>query len=228
MNIKFNSTMNKDRKHWNGFHGVFRLRRYFMVRMPRLYGRLLFRGFSGSKAAFREAITGKAGKCRQEYMYARYVNSWMEEKEEHNRMVEALGVWLHKENMAKLLDVLTDVFVFDGDIVIVTPRPGMWIGKMGSTVESLKAHMRENFSPDADILFKEINSPAQELRRIIDDIEYGDYGLSYTEFMECVDDYLDKEKEGDAECDTPDKSEAESSVQSDSSHVIPNELCTLL
>lgn len=193
--------MSRERELWIGFHGIFRLRKFFMNKMPRLYAKLFYRSFTRSKAAFREALTCRASKYEQEYMYARYINSWMEKDEDRRRMMKALGEWLHKENLVKLLDTLTDVFVFDGDIVIATCRPGMWIGKMGSTIDSLSAYMRENFSPNTNILIKEINSPVPELRRIIEDIEnpWGDFmkccGSPYSEFMDYIEDYLEEEKQ---------------------------------
>lgn len=193
--------MSRENNYCVGFHGIFRLRRFFMNKMPRLYAKLFYRSFTRSKAAFREALTSRASKYEQEYLYARYINSWMEKEDERRKVLNLLASWLHKEKLTRLIDTLTDVFVFDGDIVIATCRPGMWIGKMGSTIDNLRDYMRENFSPDTNILLKEINSPAPELRRIINDIDnpWGDFmkfcGPSCTEFMDFIDEYVEDEKQ---------------------------------
>ena len=139
--------MSKERELWIGFHGIFRLRKFFMNKMPRLYAKLFFRSFIRSKAAFREALTGGANNCEQEYMYARYINSWIEKEEDHRKVMKVLGEWLYKENLVKLLDTLVDVFVFDGDIVIATCRPGMWIGDGGSTFGRLETTSVQSAPP---------------------------------------------------------------------------------
>ena len=183
-----------------GFHDIFRLRRFIIYKMSRIYAKLFYRSFVRSKEAFRESLTGRASKYEQEYLYARYVNSWMEKEDERRKVLNLLAKWLHKEKLTQLIDTLSDVFVFDGDIIIATCRPGMWIGKMGSTIDSLRDYMRENFSSDTSILIKEINSPAPELRRIIDDISnpWGDFmkfcGSSCAEFMDFIDEYVEDEK----------------------------------
>jgi hypothetical protein len=196
--------MSRERELWIGFHGIFRLRKFFMNKMPRLYAKLFFRSFIRSKAAFREAITGRASKYEQEYLYARYINSWLENDELHRKMLNLLAEWLHKEKLTRLVDTLSDVFVFDGNnIVIVTSRPGLWIGKMGSTIDSLSAFMREKFLPSTKVLLKEINSPALELKRIIEDIDnpWGDFmkccGSSCVEFMDYLDEYVKDEKKNE-------------------------------
>ena len=207
--------MSRERELWIGFHGIFRLRRFLINKMPHIYAKLFYRSFARSKEAFRESLTGRASKYEQEYLYARYINSWMEKEDEHRRVLNLLAKWLHKEKLTRLIDTLTDVFVFDGDIVIATCRPGMWIGKMGSTIDSLRDYMRENFSSDTSILIKEINSPVPELRRIIEDIEnpWSDFmrccGSSYGEFMDCIEGYLEEEKQKEplykSICKTPDE-----------------------
>lgn len=193
--------MSKERELWIGFHGIFRLRKFFMNKMPRLYAKLFFRSFIRSKAAFREALTGGANNCEQEYMYARYINSWIEKEEDHCKAMKVLGEWLYKENLVKLLDTLVDVFVFDGDIVIATCRPGMWIGDGGSIFDRLETYMRKKFLPNTNILIKEINSPVTELRRIIKSRKnfWSDFmkcgSPSYIEFTDYIEDYLEEEKQ---------------------------------
>lgn len=193
--------MSKERELWIGFHGIFRLRKFFMNKMPRLYAKLFFKSFIRSKAAFREALTGGVSKYEQEYMYARYVNSWIEKEEDHYKALKVLGKWLYKENLVKLLDTLVDVFVFDGDIVIATCKPGMWIGDEGRTFDRLETYMREKFLPNTNILIKEINSPVTELRRIIKSRKnfWSDFmkcgSPSYIEFTNYIEDYLEEEKQ---------------------------------
>ena len=184
------------------YRGIFYLRQRFMEVMPRFYAKLFYRSLVKSKRAVLNALTGRANKYEQEYLYARYLTSWTEKEEDRRKVFKILAEWLHEKKLTHLLDTLSDVILFDrNNVVIATSRPGMWIGKMGSTIDSLKCKLKEEFDEDVDVFIKEINSSVPELRRIVEEIEnpWGDYmkccGAAYSEFMDYLDEFTETEKQ---------------------------------
>lgn len=182
------------------YRGIFYLRQRFMEVMPRFYAKLFYKSLVNSKRAVLNALTGRASGHEQEYLYARYLASWTEKEEERRKVFKILAEWLHEKKLTYLLDTLSDVILFDRNaVVIATSRPGMWIGKMGSTIDSLKCKLKEEFNEDADVLIKEIKGSAPELRRIVKEIEnpWDDYmkccGSAYSEFMDYLDEFAETE-----------------------------------
>lgn len=62
-------------------------------------------------------------------------------KKEYNDVCLFIGVWLIEKSQTLDTYQLTDIIVLGNDIYLYTKRPGIWIGKAGSTLESLEHRM---------------------------------------------------------------------------------------
>ena len=55
-----------------------------------------------------------------------------------------ISIWLIETENSLNTYQLTDIIVLENDVYLYTKRPGMWIGKSGSTLKSLEDRMNHN------------------------------------------------------------------------------------
>ena len=55
-----------------------------------------------------------------------------------------ISIWLIETGKSTSTYQLTDILVLGNDVYLYTTRPGLWIGKSGSTLKSLEDRMNHN------------------------------------------------------------------------------------
>lgn len=55
-----------------------------------------------------------------------------------------ISIWLIEKSQTLFTYQLTDIIVLGNDVYLYTKRPGIWIGKAGSTLESLEHRINHN------------------------------------------------------------------------------------
>lgn len=65
-------------------------------------------------------------------------------KEEYRHVCLLISTWLIEKSQTFSMYQLTDIIVLENDVYLYTKRPGIWIGKAGSTLESLEHRMNHN------------------------------------------------------------------------------------
>ena len=65
-------------------------------------------------------------------------------KEQYINVCGLISIWLDETNNAINTYQLTDIIVLENDVYLYTKRPGLWIGKSGSTLKSLEDRMNHN------------------------------------------------------------------------------------
>lgn len=78
------------------------------------------------------------------YYFLRWLANIVMDKEQTKDVCASIARWMYdnKYNLQKL--PLNDIFVLDNKIYIYTFRPGLWIGKAGSTVYSCEDSINHN------------------------------------------------------------------------------------
>lgn len=185
------------------YHGIFRFRIFLMKRFPKLYAKVFFKDLVRSRLAIRDALMMCKGEI--EYRYARYLVSYLEIKQDKDKLLELIAKWIRKTGNEHLLRYLTDVFIFFNEVYIVTGRPGLWIGKGGDTLDDLRNFIRTNMSLPAitNIQLCELPGVAelagykiQEQKDFLAE-EWKTFfnGMpGFDDFMQYLDDYVDSEE----------------------------------
>ena len=65
-------------------------------------------------------------------------------KEQYRNACSLISIWLIEIEKTTSTYQLTDIIVLGNDVYLYTRRPGMWIGKSGSTLKSLEDRMNHN------------------------------------------------------------------------------------
>ena len=65
-------------------------------------------------------------------------------KEQYRNVCSLISIWLIETEKTTSTYQLTDIIVLGNDVYLYTKRPGMWIGKSGSTLKSLEDRMNHN------------------------------------------------------------------------------------
>ena len=65
-------------------------------------------------------------------------------KEQYRNVCDLIRIWLIETEKTITTYQLTDILVLGNDVYLYTKRPGMWIGKSGSTLKSLEDRMNHN------------------------------------------------------------------------------------
>ena len=65
-------------------------------------------------------------------------------KEQYRNVCSLISIWLIETEKTTSTYQLTDILVLENDVYLYTKRPGMWIGKSGSTLKSLEDRMNHN------------------------------------------------------------------------------------
>lgn len=95
------------------------------------------------------------------YYFLRWLADIVKDEKQMDEIYWFFAKWVYDTDAAYLLDKFNDLFVVDNNVYIVTFRPGLWIGKRGQTVESLKHSLNYNIDEekinDYDIQFIEVH-----------------------------------------------------------------------
>lgn len=62
-------------------------------------------------------------------------------KKDYRNVCLLISTWLIEKSQTFSMYQLTDIIVLGNDVYLYTKRPGIWIGKAGSTLESLEHRM---------------------------------------------------------------------------------------
>lgn len=65
-------------------------------------------------------------------------------KEQYRNVCGLISIWLIENEKSTSTYQLTDILVLGNDVYLYTKRPGIWIGKFGSTLKSLEDRMNHN------------------------------------------------------------------------------------
>ena len=95
------------------------------------------------------------------YYFLRWLADMGKNEKQMDDICAGVARWMYDTDESNLLGHLNDLFVVDNNVYIVTFRPGLWIGKSGQTVESLKHSLNYNIDGekinDYDIRFIEVH-----------------------------------------------------------------------
>ena len=69
-------------------------------------------------------------------------------KEQYRNVCSLISIWLIETEKTTSTYQLTDIIVLGNDVYLYTKRPGMWIGKSGSTLKSLEDRMNHTIDGD--------------------------------------------------------------------------------
>ena len=116
--------------------GIFKINMYLMYLFPKKYAKWLVH----SRQGFNRGINCK---CVQLYHLGRYGFSLMEDTEDTRPIISEVAQWTVDDGHMQLLPTLEDIFVTGNTLNIVTLRPGLWIGKSGSVIDSLTERLRK-------------------------------------------------------------------------------------
>jgi hypothetical protein len=120
--------------------GIFKLNMYLIALFPKLYAKWLVHD--------KEFTSELYAKSRALYFMSRYALSMTEDKDYSNTVISYVAQWMLCEHHTCLLNMLGDLFVTGDEyttgnhLYIVTLRPGMWIGKGGKIIDSLRDSLR--------------------------------------------------------------------------------------
>lgn len=67
-------------------------------------------------------------------------------KKQYRDVCDLISIWLIEtgKSTSAYAYQLTDILVLENDVYLYTKRPGMWIGKSGSTLKSLEDRVNHN------------------------------------------------------------------------------------
>ena len=65
-------------------------------------------------------------------------------KKQYNDICCLISYWLIENEKSTSTYQLTDILVLGNDVYLYTKRPGIWIGKFGSTLKSLEDRVNHN------------------------------------------------------------------------------------
>lgn len=65
-------------------------------------------------------------------------------KKQYRDVCRLISTWLIETEKTTSTYQLTDILVLGNDVYLYTRRPGLWIGKSGSTLKSLEDRMNHN------------------------------------------------------------------------------------
>lgn len=85
------------------------------------------------------------------YYFYRWFVSISKDKTQTKDMFYAVASWFSKNtDKVNLINNLQDIYVVDNVLYIVTLRPGLWIGKHGSIINSLIDHLKQE-NPNIEV-----------------------------------------------------------------------------
>lgn len=65
-------------------------------------------------------------------------------KKQYRDICDLISIWLIETEKSTSTYQLTDIIVLGNDVYLYTRRPGIWIGKSGSTLKSLEDRVNHN------------------------------------------------------------------------------------
>lgn len=84
---------------------------------------------------------------RIDYAYARYILRLAEDDDFRDDCIREIVKWIIENRQQGLLPTLSDIYTCNKTVYIYTLRPGLWIGKGGSNIDSLVVYLRKTW-PD--------------------------------------------------------------------------------
>ena len=69
-------------------------------------------------------------------------------KKQYRDVCRLISAWFVETEKSLNTYQLTDILILENDVYLYTRRPGLWIGKSGSTLKSLEDRMNHNLDGD--------------------------------------------------------------------------------
>lgn len=69
-------------------------------------------------------------------------------KKQYRDVCRLISAWFVETEKSLNTYQLTDILILENDVYLYTKRPGLWIGKSGSTLKSLEDRMNHNLDGD--------------------------------------------------------------------------------
>lgn len=85
------------------------------------------------------------------YYFLRWLADMVKDHKQLEDVCAGVAHWVYYSEECRginQLQYLNDLIVIDNEVYIVTFRPGLWIGKMGKTVDSLKYSLNHNIDDE--------------------------------------------------------------------------------
>ena len=74
------------------------------------------------------------------YLSIRLIAELVKDKESTQYVIDKIADYIRYENLDKVI-LFSDIFVLGDEVYILTVRPGIWIGKQGTTINELKTNL---------------------------------------------------------------------------------------
>lgn len=95
------------------------------------------------------------------YFFYRWLAALAENKAENDHVLCTLARYIDTNRLFNI--PFTDIFTIKDSVILVTRRPGNWIGKSGSTIEELTGLINNNSSRNYKIQIIEDNFSAEKV-----------------------------------------------------------------
>lgn len=94
------------------------------------------------------------------YFFYRWLAALAENEKESGDVLYAISKYINTNNF---FQPFTDIFTVKDSVILVTRRPGMWIGKSGCIIEELTNLINKNASRNYNIQIIEDNFSAEKV-----------------------------------------------------------------
>lgn len=99
------------------------------------------------------------------YLFLRFLAELVKDEQKTEGVYMDIGNFIQGK-LPRLATLFTDIFVIDNYVYIQTPRPGLWIGKCGETIDAITREINHGEKYDYEIKLLEDNtSPLYQIIR---------------------------------------------------------------